>query len=73
VSQFSPSRVKATAERLRQDTDTDTLLFQGPISPSSADTVVELCLEHDRFSTVTLILSTDGGDAHAAYRIARCL
>lgn len=51
----------------------DVLVYSGPISRADSDTVIELCERRARRPNVLLVLSTSGGDPHAAYRIARVL
>jgi membrane-bound ClpP family serine protease len=53
--------------------DADVLLYSGTVRAPEDQKVVDLCLSRRRRKNVVLILSTYGGDPHAAYRIARCL
>ena len=61
------------ADQLAEVRDTDVLFFNGPIERHLDQRVIEYCVRRRRRKTVTLMLVTDGGDPHAAYRIARCL
>ena len=53
--------------------DSDIVLYIGPIDRPFDDKFIERCKGLRRRPNVLLILTTLGGDPHAAYRIARCL
>jgi serine dehydrogenase proteinase len=56
------------------DQQTDLYVYSGPVARDPADTFIELLLEKEqRRETVTLFICTYGGEADAAYRIARTL
>lgn len=66
-----PAFVKA-ADALEEDSKADVLLLCGPIDRSAFQQVQAACMSRTN-PTVILVLITDGGDPHAAYRIARAL
>jgi ClpP class serine protease len=51
----------------------DVFFYSGPISYSGYDKITKLCRMTEPRRNVVLILTTLGGDPHAAYRIARAL
>lgn len=53
--------------------DADVLSYYGGISWAGYDDVAKLCRQSKQRPNVLLILTTVGGDPHAAYRIARTL
>ncbi len=53
--------------------NTDIFLFSGPIYRVQADEFLELVQQERRNKRVALVLSTYGGDADAAYAVARSL
>lgn len=53
--------------------DADVLLINAAITRNLAAQVGDLCEQRRRRKNVVLVLVTFGGDAHAGYRIARCL
>lgn len=61
------------AQTLSVEADADVLLYNGEIRRNWDDTVIEMCSSRNRRKNVILYLVTDGGDPHAAYRIASCL
>ncbi|MGF1592067.1 MAG: hypothetical protein ACFCUW_02235 [Kiloniellaceae bacterium] len=69
----STDTVAEVANRIAEATDTDILLFNGDIQRPSDIKVINLCRNRNRRKNVLLVLVTSGGDADAAYRIARCL
>lgn len=66
--QVSKKEVKAS-ELLQADL----ILYSGTIDRPYDDQLFELCGDRKRRENVILILETSGGNADAAYRIARCL
>ena len=62
------------ANEIAEATNTDVLLYNGPIQRGLDSVVIDMCGEsfHPRPSAL-LILVTEGGNADAAFRIARCL
>lgn len=56
------------------DQDADVILWNGPIGRPYDHQFIDLCRKRKvKRANVLVILTTPGGDAHAAYRIARCL
>ena len=53
--------------------DADIILFNAPISRPTDTEFIEMCIERHRRTNVLMILVTSGGDADAAYRVARCI
>ena len=53
--------------------DTDIFLFSGTLSRPTANELIEIVEKEQCSSKVALILTTGGGDADAAYLIARRL
>jgi ClpP class serine protease len=64
---------QAAADAVSMALDADVILINGRIERHLDRHLIELCLQRRRKSSVFLILVTQGGDADAAYRIARCL
>ena len=58
---------------IRDRLDADAILYAGTISSPSDHQFVRDCCSRQRRKNVLLILSTLGGSADSAYRIARCL
>lgn len=67
------SPVEAAANALAAAIDADVLFFNAPIDPGPEDNLKDLCRNRRRRRNVFLILTTWGGDADSAYRIAKCL
>lgn len=64
----------AAARTLAEESDCDVLMYNGPIDRGADECLIDMCGERvERRRNVTLVLVTSGGDAHAAYRLARCL
>lgn len=61
------------ADAVAAKLDCDVLVFSGPMRGNNDDRVIDLCHERIRRPNVMLVLSTYGGDARVAYRIARRL
>ena len=61
------------ANRVATALDADVLLYNGPIERPADTHLISECIKRRRRKNVLLILVTEGGDAHPAYRIARCL
>ena len=61
------------AKKAESDYDADLLVFFGPITRKWDDFLIDLCKGRNKKKNVVLILTSLGGDAHAAYRVARCL
>lgn len=52
--------------------DADFFAYFGNISRTNDDDIIEECSKKERRKNLILMLTTLGGDPHAAYRIARC-
>ena len=61
------------ADAVAADLDADVMLYNGEIWRPMDGQVIHACSTRQRRRNVLLILVTMGGDADAAYRIARCL
>jgi hypothetical protein len=68
-----PDPVAVQAQKVGDEIDADVLLYNGEMRRPHDDTVIDLCSKRRRRKNVALVLSTNGGDMDAAYRIARCL
>ncbi len=72
----SPSKdlLEAAAQVLGESEDADILFFNGEISRKIDNKFIRICSQRKRRrANVILVLVTPGGDADAAYRMARCL
>ncbi len=65
--------VSQVADRVAEDLNADVILYNGPIERPADEILIEDCIKRRRRENALLILVTMGGDADAAYRIARCL
>lgn len=65
--------IREVADRVADDLQADVLVFNGPVTRATSDTVIEQCFQRKRRPNVFLMLTTGGGDPHAAYRVARTL
>jgi hypothetical protein len=70
--QESENPIKICATAVADELDADVLLYTGPVD-RPYDRKVFSCCGQNRRTNVLVILITFGGDAHAAYRIARYL
>ena len=61
-----------TATEIAEASDMDVVLLNGVITMDAAQRCMDLCAGRRRRTNVLLVLVTYGGDAHAAYWIARC-
>lgn len=68
-----PPAFQVAADLIAEKRDADVILVNAGIYRPLASQVSSLCRKRRRRKNVILILVTGGGDAHAAYRIARCL
>lgn len=67
-------RLGALAKEIAAEADADLLLYAGPVSRHGFEHVEECLRERKaKRKNVLLFVTTFGGDAHAAFRIARCL
>ena len=65
--------LRALANKYGRSIKADVLMYNGSIEGGVAYHIIELCRRRNRRENLFLILVTTGGDAHAAYRIGRCL
>jgi Serine dehydrogenase proteinase len=63
--------IKAAADKLASDTDTDVFLYNSGIARPFDDEVISACCCRKRRKNVAVILVTEGGEPDAAFRIAR--
>jgi hypothetical protein len=63
--------IEAAAMALAENADV--FFYSGPIDYAGYEQITKLCRMSDPRRNVVLILTTSGGDPHAAYRIARAL
>jgi Serine dehydrogenase proteinase len=68
-----PHRIPKLAEAVRDKYDADILLYVGTIARPKDDFLIDECVKKKKRKNILLCISTYGGDAHAAYRIARTL
>ena len=66
-------RFQLAADAIATNCDADVILINAPIQRTLDDSLIELVRARRRRTNVILFLVTEGGDADAAYRIARCL
>lgn len=66
-------QVQVLADKIASTLDADLLFYNAPVERHLDQRVIELCSSLRRRTNVALFLVTSGGDADAAYRIARCL
>ncbi len=66
-------KARALATEIANASDTDLLIYNGAIGRPYDREVIKLCNTTKLRKKVILLLCTTGGDASAAYRIARCL
>lgn len=65
--------ISAAANKLADATKSDVLLYSGGIDRPYDDKLLDLVGGMTKRENVILFLCTPGGDANAAYRMARCL
>jgi hypothetical protein len=65
--------VQEAAAAVRAHYDADILLYFGPVQRPHDDFLIDHCPKHKKRKNVLLVISTTGGDANAAYRIARAI
>ena len=71
----APTRTpRLVANEIAESADVDVILYNGPIQRGLDSVVINMCSESFQpRSSALLILVTEGGNADAAFRIARCL
>lgn len=67
------NQITQVADDIAKDLDADVVFFNGPIERPADRIFIDASIKRQRQTNVFLILVTSGGDADAAYRIARCL
>lgn len=67
-----PEQAKEAANELAQETDSDVFLFNSGIGRPLDDEIISECCARKRRKNLIFLLTTEGGDADAAYRITRC-
>lgn len=65
--------IKKLAEQIGSRHNADIFYYSGPVSWVGYEKITECCIAHEPRKNAYLILTTYGGDADAAYRIARAL
>lgn len=65
--------VQELADAVAAEREADVILYNGAIQRHTDRELIATCTQRQRYPNVLLILVTIGGDADAAYRIARCL
>lgn len=73
TTQEAAKSFKDLAQKVGTARKADVLMYNGAIGRSESDIVIDRCASRKRRKTVFLILTTSGGNPHAAFRIARCL
>lgn len=66
------SKLNEYTAKVEQHYDADVIVYFGPIKRNWDDYLIDECKKRERRKNCLLMLTTNGGDAHAAYRIARC-
>lgn len=64
--------VVAAADSVAKGRDADVILYNGPMLRPEDTKVISQCRQRNKRTHVLVILVTRGGDADAAYRMARC-
>ena len=67
-----PTKAQEVRERVAARLDADIILHNGSIERPYDTLLIDHCIKRRKRENVLLILVTEGGDADAAYRIARC-
>lgn len=65
--------MREAANRVATKSDTDVLTYRGPLWPKWEEPFTDAVRARRRRSNALLILTTQGGSADSAYRLARCL
>ena len=68
-----PNQLTQAADIVADQLDADVIHFVGPLERPVDTMLIDACLSRRRRTNVFLILVTLGGNADAAYRVARCL
>jgi len=67
-----PDPISDAANVLAEKYDTDVFHYNSKIERNFDDKLISACCKRDKRKNVTLVLTTEGGDPDASYRIARC-
>ena len=71
---FDDDEVLLKVQAVSDDFDADVIIYNGGIDRGDDHNFIKLCAgRKNKKKNVLFVLTTPGGDAHAAYRIARCL
>lgn len=69
-----PNPLRAAIESVAEHYDADVIAYVGVITSADDEAFIRMCREREhKRKNVLMILSTPGGSADAAYRVARCL
>lgn len=69
----NPGEIEKAILKIEADEKADVLLFNGPTNRTCVHQFISTVSKRKRRDRVVLVLITSGGDADAAYRMARCL
>lgn len=73
TNQKKPSPIRDAAEAIANKFDADVLFYSGPIERGEDHKFILKSSKRRRRPNLVLVLVTPGGDAHAAFRIARAV
>ncbi len=73
ATEATEEQIVAAAQAVSAELDTDIVVFSGDVFPLEDQKFNDLVREKHGRKNVLLVLSTFGGSADSAYRIARCL
>ena len=73
MSNEEKDKLKEAADRVAEELDADVILHNGSIIRPYDTLLINTCAKRCKRKNAFLILVTEGGDADAGYRIARCL
>ncbi len=67
------TKISAAAREINEKRNADVLIFLGPIDRPHDEALLDMTASRKRRDNVWFFITTYGGDADAAFRIARCL
>ena len=70
---MSVDEITQIADKISEQLDADVLFWNAPIERPYDNTLIELCLTRKLRKNIFVILITEGGNADAAYRMAKIL
>jgi hypothetical protein len=70
---ISMDEITQIANKISEELNADILFLNTPIERPNDDTLIEMCLNRKLRKNIFVILITEGGDADAAFRMARIL